>query len=391
MYGINSVPLVGLCPKPFWFEYSIVIENVSKEIINLETVIPLVIGIAILLAVVLAVAILRSKHGIRAANNCYGFLLIFFALSIGRNLSTYLVDTDPPYLLFFYPFWLNLSFGPLVFYFLKWSVFPGYAVRLTDSKHAVAPIGQFSFFMLTSFQSTPVKEMLWRFLVTTYYKAIEGTAYLISSISYLVFGYRYLKYREALLRRRPVRWAILKVRLLKHFVRVLFVIGGVNISYVISDFVLYNFMRLSSRGFGFQYWGDLSFSVVLLWIVYFGYRYWFALPANKERLENWDDINDVVQHQYRYLDAQFRTAVWAREAGLSTVELEAFAKANGFSSASEVIAKLRTESVLKRLGNSNYHNFSLSSIFRESGFHSEKIGRRWFAHFNDERPEDLRV
>lgn len=199
----------------------------------------------------------------------FGSLLICLALTLVHNL---MIHTDQFYKfpeLYFLPVYFTLAFGPLWFYFVKIKLLPQYKFRWTDAKHLMLPIGQFIYFTFWFFQ--PDKHEWGRQFWSPFYGGFEMLLYIGTFISYLYFGYRYLRFKRAEVRKNPNTQEGRKVAWIQRMSKVLFVLVAINATYIFVDFFSYELLGINLHLLlGFEYIGSLSFSALLIWLAFNG-------------------------------------------------------------------------------------------------------------------------
>ena len=195
---------------------------------------------------------------------------------------------------YFLPVWFSLSFGPAIFYAVKFRLFPAYRLRGTDLKHFLFPVIQLLFFVWFLFISDRAKTDIFEHYVLERYKFFEALLFTISWFTYLVMSYRYIKYRIAMTRKfyRPTEGQ--KLLSWKRLVKVLFVIGVINTTFITADFVAYNFMTINLYDLsGFAFWSDLSYALIPATLVWFNFRRNRILKKDAIRGNNLGVENDL--------------------------------------------------------------------------------------------------
>lgn len=144
---------------------------------------------------------------------CFSGLMFLFALALTRVIliRTGWMEARPT--TFFLPIWYTLSFGVLLFYGVKMRLYPSYRMRLTDLKHFFIPILQAIFFWWMAFKKDSYKLGLLENFIPTYYKPLEGGLFIILFFSYLALSFRYVKFKQATLRKqkkrqKPSNWKV---------------------------------------------------------------------------------------------------------------------------------------------------------------------------------------
>ena len=204
----------------------------------------------------------------------------FFALAVGlttlglvRVLLYHkgIIAAEPKW--YFLPVWFSLAFGPAVFYATKFRLFPAYRLRMTDVKHGLFPLIQVLFFVWFLFVSDRAKADVFQTYVLGRYKFVEALLFLISWFTYLVLAYRYVAYRIAMARRFQKTAELAQYRRWSRMIKFLFAVGVINTTFIAADFTAYNFFNANLYDLvGFRFWSDLSYALLPMVLIYFGWR-----------------------------------------------------------------------------------------------------------------------
>jgi AraC-like DNA-binding protein len=343
-----------------------------------------------------SVAYAFRRLGNQKSNLFFALLLFLFSLAVLNNLFIHLEYYQPHQHYFHLPLWYTLAFGPSLFYFVKFALYPSYKLRWTDGKHFLLPLGQLLFYWILWFSSPSFQQEFWGEFIFPVFKTVEGLLYVISFFSYLAVAYRYIKFKRAILRKTEgFQWERRKVAWLKRSLKVLIVLTIINTFYIIADFIAYNYFALNLYNSGsYSYLGDLSFAAMLIWMVYRGLKNEFGvsyrlkladqpLPASQQ-LVQW------IKVEKWYLDSELKMEQVAKALGLSKEETGELCRAQSGLSFTEWIDQLRVEEVKDRLNNPRYRNFELFSIGYESGFGSRAAFTRAFRQATGRSPSQYR-
>lgn len=228
-----------------------------------------------------------KRSGDRRANGFYGLLLIMMGLTLLHNilLISNIYERYPR--LQFWPMYFTLSFPPLLFFYVKLTLYPAYRLKLSDIKHFILPLGQILFFLAVLFNLTDNKGVPGRYFYNPFYGAFEHFLYISTFFAYLYFAYRYIRHRA----REGRRGAVARqVFYLKTLVRVLFLLFCIHTGFLVSDFVSYEFLGVNLRAVKlFAGMGALSFAGLVFWSGTYGFQVllWgrrvFKKPGNAYR------------------------------------------------------------------------------------------------------------
>jgi AraC-like DNA-binding protein len=344
------------------------------------TIPDLMVASVLLLTVALgffvSVASVFRRLGNQKSNLFFALLLFLFSLAVLNNLFIHLEYYLPHQHYFHLPLWYTLAFGPSLFYFIKFALYPSYKLRWTDGKHFLLPLVQLLFYWILWFTPRPVQLEFWGEYMFPVFKTVEGLLFVISFFSYLAISYRYIKFKRAILKKTEgFQWERRKVAWLKRSVKVLIVLTIINTFYIIADFIAYNYFALNLYNSGsYSYLGDLSFAAMLIWLGYrglkneFGVTYQLKLPAKS--LPASQQLVEWIESEKWYLDSELKIEQVAKALHLSKGETAELCQAQSGRSFPEWIDQLRVNEVKDRLNNPRYRNFGLFSIGYESGFGS---------------------
>ena len=252
------------------------------------------------------VFILRKK-GNRKANIQSGLLLLLFSLCLLDNLLIHSGALHTYQEKYFIPIWYTLSIGPTLFFSIKFTLYPAYEFRGTDVKHFLLPFAQGLFYWSIFLSGPENQNQLWENFLEPFYKTFEGIGYVILLFTYIALSYRYVKYKQAIARRKGHFWEYSKSIWLSWTLKVLFVLAIVNTSYIVMDFTVYNFLGWNLYSVkGFSYLGDLSFAAMLLWLSIRSFQYVFGVAyPTKNQLLAFSSENDWTK-----VDPEDRLFAW---------------------------------------------------------------------------------
>lgn len=324
------------------------------------------------------------ERGNRKANIQYALLLLLFSLSVLDNLlahSGLLVSYHEKY---FIPIWYTLAIGPAFFFAVKFTLYPAYQLRPTDAKHFILPLAQALFYWTLYFSGPETQELVWDNFIEPFFKTFEGIVYVTLLFTYLALSYRYVKYKQAVVRKKGYFLEHAKTIWLQWTIKVLFILSLVNTSYIIMDFVVYNFLGWNLYSVkGFSYLGDLSFAAMLGWLAWRSYLYAFrvAYPTEsqlkvfcqatewaqagpEERLFAWVEKDRVHQ------DPELNLRRLAFLSGLSPSRARSVILARTGLLFSKFVLKKRLETYQSQLQDPRYRHQGAEAIALQAGFSS---------------------
>jgi hypothetical protein len=214
--------------------------------------------------VVAAVFLLR-KNANKRADFVFAALLLTYALTALHHIFILkgVYQANPS--LTALPLYFTLSFGVLLFFSVKLRLFPKYKFEGSDLKHALLPFGQFAYFF-GAFLLTD--GLLVRRFYSPFYGGLEMALYIFTFYAYQFAAYSYIRFQVSSLRKKqeggqPMYEALV----LRRMLRVMLLLFWVNSAYIVTDFVLYELLKLNMHDFrGFTRFGDLSFAAMAGWI-----------------------------------------------------------------------------------------------------------------------------
>ncbi|RMD68817.1 MAG: hypothetical protein D6818_11065, partial [Bacteroidetes bacterium] len=247
----------------------------------------LVLAGALVQTPVLALRFALRKAGSRTGNLAFSMLLGAFSLNLVYHLFILLgVFQRHPELLYL-PVYCTLAFGPLLFFYVKLTLFPAYRLRWTDAKHILLPLGQVVYFLALFMLPVELKSQIKRSLVSPFYGGVEMILYVTTFYAYLYFAWRFVIYRRKQLRHHPYSPAMREVRLLNQYLWGMLVLYFFNSAYIATDFISYDLLTINLHALpGFTRLGELSFATLVWWSCFHGWRVWLIdriVAARKKR------------------------------------------------------------------------------------------------------------
>lgn len=313
--------------------------------------------------------------GKREANLLLSVFLGVLSLSLLHNLlvNIGIFNNQPKY--YFIPIWYTLSFGPLLFFFVKSRLFRPFHLQKKDFKHFIVPLLQATFYLSVGFKSAAFKGQLWATTYVPLGKPIEGLIYIVGFAFYLYFSYRFIRYKLALLeKKKAFAWEVDKVNRLKRMVKGLILLFSISAVYIIGDFCTYQFLGFNLYNIrGFTYIGDLSFTLMVLWVSYYAFRNAFfpsrlRLKTSKDPQLLLDKIDALFKEEKIFMDDELDRRklgyyLKVRSSYLAKILPHRFRN---------MVNKYRIAAAKTRMSDARYKNYSLESIGLDVGF-----GNKW--------------
>lgn len=274
-----------------------------------DFIVACILALGVLQGLFIGSIFLIKRTGNEKANTFLGLLLIAFSLALLNNLlfHTKFYDKQPEFWL--QPIWFTLSFGPLLFYYVKFTLFPTYKLRSTDSKHFILPIWQASFYLFTGLQDTESKQQIWENFIAPFYGVIEGGLFLISFFGYLLLAYRYVRYKQKNVETHGYQWEFKKNNWIRRVLKMLFILGCINAIYVVINFISYQFFDLNLYTNPLFTWSiNLTFAAMLYWLGFMAYNHQFLLLS-----DNVEYQKIITNHQQDYRNSPEALALLQRQ------------------------------------------------------------------------------
>lgn len=210
------------------------------------------------------------------SNQFFGFLLILMGVTCLHHFCILLdIYIQQPKWLFL-PIYYTLWFGPFLFFAVKIRLYPKYKLVWSDLKHAILPFGQLIYFIILFNSSIEYRESLGRNFFSPFYGAMEMVLYIGTFYAYLYSAYRYVRYKNAHLRNNAEEEIKRDILFLKRMLKVLLVLFWINSGYIVTDFLMYQFMEINLHKMrGFTRFGDISFGLMVFWMAINGWRMLF--------------------------------------------------------------------------------------------------------------------
>jgi len=220
---------------------------------------------AIALNGVVAFVFLLRKNGDKRSDLAFTGLLLVYSLTALHHVFILKGIFEAKPHLTSLPLYFTLSLGVLLFLAVKLRLFPTYKFEGSDIKHAILPVGQFVYFVGAFIWTDG---LLVRRFYSPFYGGLEMALYIFTFYSYQFAAYRYIRFKVSALRKKKEGGQPLyEALVLRRMLRVMLLLFWVNSAYIVTDFVMYELLRLNMHDFrGFTRFGDVSFAAMAGWI-----------------------------------------------------------------------------------------------------------------------------
>lgn len=230
----------------------------------------LIMGMGILQSVSIGGLFFFKQSGVKRGNYYYGVLLICIGLTLLHNVFviTGFYELYPAW--YFLPIYYTLALPTLLFYYVKFTLYPAYRLKISDVKHFILPGGQFAFFVVLFFSPVAYKSQIGRDFFNPFFGALEQLLYLTTFFAYMYFAYRYIRHKKKAMRHpKEAR----QIMYLSKLIEILFVLFAIHAVFVVADFVSYDLLNINMRDSKiYAAAGVLSFAALVFWLGTYGFQ-----------------------------------------------------------------------------------------------------------------------
>ncbi len=306
--------------------------------------------------------------GKREANVLLSFFLGILSLSLLHNLlvNIGIFNNNPRW--YFIPIQYHLALGPLLFFYVKSRLYRFFHLQKKDFKHFILPTVQAVSYFSVGFSDAMYKEAVWHQSYLPLGKPLEGFLFVVGFSFYIYFSYRFIRFKLNLLtQKKGFAWELDKVKRLKRMVKGLFLLFLISAGYIVGDFIVYQQFGMNLYNIrGYTYIGDISFTLIVLWVSYYAFRN--AFFPSRHRLKNSSNIADRLQQLFTkeqiFLDDELDTRKLSYYLKISKQQLTDFLQ----EPLSHVLHTKRIEEAKNRMQQPKYRNYSVESIGLDVGF-----------------------
>lgn len=173
----------------------------------------------------------------------------------------------------FFPIYYTYAFAPLLFFYVKASLFPKFKLDWRDIKHFLLPFAQANFFFFMAFQHETIKVERWENDYSLLYGTFGYPVYLLLFTIYSYFSYRFIKFRKKALQHiEHSQYDEKHADRLEKMVKGLYFLLMVNSFFVILNFFTdYLFHYSLNKSNLYRFFSDTSFAAMILWVGAYGY------------------------------------------------------------------------------------------------------------------------
>lgn len=173
----------------------------------------------------------------------------------------------------FFPIYYTYAFAPLLFFYVKASLFPKFKLDWRDIKHFLLPFAQANFFFFMTFQSETMKIEFWENDYSLLYGTFGYPVYLLLFTIYSYFSYRFIKYRKKALQHiEHSEYDAKHAHRLEKMVKGLYFLLMINSFFIVLNFFTnYFFHYPLNTSRLYRFFTDTSFAAMILWVGAYGY------------------------------------------------------------------------------------------------------------------------
>ncbi len=203
----------------------------------------------------------------------FSWLITAFSFTLLHEFLEWLRLYEHFPILYFFPIYFTMSFGPLLFFFVKSTLYTKFQLHRSDIKHFLLPLGQISFFVFMFFKSPATKAYNWANDYSVFYGTFAYPIYILTFTTYTYFALGFIRHkRKALEHLSHSTDDEKQVNRLLLMVLGLYLLLLLNSFFVVTNFVCHYFFRLNLNDFKiYQFFIDSSFGAMVCWVGAYGY------------------------------------------------------------------------------------------------------------------------
>ncbi len=357
-------------------------------------------ALVVLLAIVisqslLAIGLLVSSRKNRLSNRILAILIMVIALWLSDDFMRIAKIYRQIPNLYFLPIFYSLSFGPLIYFYVKSLVNHNFEFKTFHLLHFIPVIIQASLYIFLTFCSYDMKQWYWENVHRQYTYRIEFDGTWISMTTYLILSFRLLQNYQAWILNNFSELSKIKLNWLKIILVIMLVL------------CIQWFVEIILRDlFGIYFEYDFSVEILGVIALVLGISGIKQSNLSEVRFEN-TSISDIETKMTFTID---RTIMEKIEKGMTenrlylnpTLNLVQFANAlklppkvvsrhinSGYEkSFNDFVNGYRIEEVKQRLKSADLQRLTIFGIALDSGFNSKSTFNRIFKEFVGMAPSD---
>lgn len=373
------------------------------EITILDLFTLLFVGAGILAALIIAILLIVEKSNTDKANRVLAALLILSSLTLIDLIIDFTNLNALNRNLFFLPLRYTLAIGPLLYYYVRFSLFPSHRFKLIDTLHLVLPLAQALFYLWLGFRTYAFKTKIWLNVIRPYGEW-EDIAFTLGLPSYVLLSFLLIQSYKRLnpKAKHQLRWMN----------RLLFIIAlviAVNIIYEAFD---YSFTLGFAPNWCCPSWffapQMFFFGLLLFWMAFNGYihiRFMRLSDANpkkkpqrketynlqeKQITELGEKLEYLMVQKQPFLNPDLSLASLAGDLDISTKALSLVINETQAKSYNDYVNHYRIEYLKQQFLNPESQSISLLELAFDAGFNSKATFNRVFKQITGLTPSEYR-
>lgn len=376
---------------------------VNLSLFELLTV--FLVSAGILSGIIISVLLVIEASDNRKANTALAALIFLSSLTILELMISLTGLPNNNNALYFLPLRFTLVIGPLLYFYVRFSLLPSQRFRWFDALHFVLPLLQAGFYLWVGFRGAAYKTRVWLNIIRPYGQW-EDHLFTFGLPLYVLLAFLVIRaYKKANPgEHQQIRWMN----------RLLLIIGFALIINTFYELIDYSFLfGLNSGNCCPDWFWDLEiilFALLILWIAFNGYLHIHFMrlshaqpqvPDKPKRKETYNLENDTIQTlgdklellmstERPYLNPDLNLASLADELAVSAKVLSLVINETKAKSYSDYINDYRIEHVKSQLMNPEAKQHSLLDIAFDAGFNSKATFNRVFKQLTGLTPSQFR-
>ncbi len=361
------------------------------------------VGCGVLAGIIIAFLLILEKTDNLKAKLSLSLLLFLSSLTIIGLMIDFLGFANLNRNLYFLPLRYTFWIAPLVYFYVRFSLFPSRKLFLWDALHFVLPLAQASFYLWVGFRGVAYKTRVWLSIIRPYGEW-EDIVFNIGLPFYMLLAFLLIRqFQKSNPDNQQIFW-------LRRFLLILLLVVVVNLFY---ELVNYSFMLGFPPAWCCPSWffvpQMLAFSLLLFWLAFNGYLHirfmrlsnakpQTSKPARKETYnleetlihELGDKLELLMQEEKPFLNPDLNLASLASELTISAKALSMVINETKGKSYNDYVNHYRIDFVKARLADPSSQDVSLLDIAFDAGFNSKATFNRVFKHVTGLTPSQYR-
>jgi len=373
------------------------------EITILDLFTLLFVGAGVLAALIIAILLVVEKSNSNQANRVLAVLLILSSLTLINLIIDF---TGLNYInrnLFFLPLRYTLAIGPLLYFYVRFSLFPSHRFKLIDAFHLVLPLAQACFYLWLGFRGYAFKTKIWLNIIRPYGEW-EDIAFTLGLPFYLVLSFLLIRNYKQLNpnAKHQLRW-------MNRLLLIIIFVITVNLIYEAID---YSFTLGFAPNWCCPSWyfapQMFFFGLLLFWMAFNGYihirfmRLSNAKPESKSKRKETYNLQEtqitelgekleyLMLEEQPFLNPDLSLASLAGELAISTKALSLVINETQAKSYNDYVNHYRIEYLKQQFLNPESKSISLLELAFDAGFNSKATFNRVFKQMTGLTPSEYR-